>query len=246
MKNIINFFYSKREIDDRNCKKYYRTGEFYKYEVIIQEKLIELNNLKNETSNMLYQNEIQNILIKFYNAVFNVCDKLAIEIHNGIFSNKDGFLIFFEFLSQTYLDMIDLSKQKDYTVKREEMIKISDTIKKELKPTVNDYVNVRDSIDSYIRKLTEIFNNTKNEKEIEFSLSEQYNILSKFYEKIIEIARNMKDEIENGIGINTGTMYFIMMELEKIINDLPDTSNLININDDSKIMEYKSSNKKDD
>lgn len=227
--NLTDFFNSKKIIEEKNYSGTYRMGEFYKYENAIMEIFEKIEILKESDDNLLYQSELTNILINFYEGIFNIMDKLASEMRNGNNNNQAGFNEFFEFLKQVYIKLLDSSNKKT--------LKVSNNINIDTEPSIENYLKIKNEINSYIKKLYNLFSKTKDLEVMDFAIEEQKIVMISFYEGLLTIAKKMKEEIEKGKNDYSGTMYFIMMELERIINNI--SENDLNLKENTIVMTYK-------
>lgn len=230
--NLTDFFNSKKIIEEKKYSGTYRMGEFYKYENAIMEIFEKIESLKESDDNLLYQSELTNILINFYEGIFNIMDKLASEMKNGNNNNQAGFNEFFEFLKQVYIKLLDSSNKKT--------LKVSNNINIDTEPSIENYLKIKNEINSYIKKLYNLFSKTKDLEIMDFAIEEQKIVMISFYEGLLTIAKKMKEEIEKGKNDYSGTMYFIMMELERIINNI--SENDLNFKENTIAMTYKTNN----
>lgn len=230
--NLTDFFNSKKIIEEKNYSGTYRMGEFYKYENAIMEIFEKIESLKESDDNLLYQSELTNISINFYEGIFNIMDKLASEMKNGNNNNQAGFNELFEFLKQVYIKLLDSSNKKT--------LKVSNNINIDTEPSIENYLKIKNEINSYIKKLYNLFSKTKDLEVMDFAIEEQKIVMISFYEGLLTIAKKMKEKIEKGKNDYSGTMYFIMMELERIINNI--SENDLNFKENTITMTYKTNN----
>lgn len=229
MMNFTDFFNIQKEKQTYNG--IYRIGEFYKYENSVIETFKKLDKMEN---NLLYQSELTNILINFYEGIFNIMDKIALEIKNGNNNNQVGFEEFFEFLKQIYFNLLNTSKRN---IKTEKLIKKSKLLDLDASPSIENYMKIKNEMNNYIKKLYNIFSKTNDIEIMDFIIEEQKIIMTSFYKGLFEIAKKMKDEMEKGNNNYSGTMYFIMVELDKIIDNISVDDSLLKSNE--VIMTYK-------